>query len=277
MAAEHSDVNVATAVPSVPVDWNEDNVKDLGITFAPVSDNTSEFTRSEIRSKIPQRYFDVKMTFTWHGEESQYLRVDDAVVPYVPPPTHTKGARGSNTARYGAKYVYASLPKVLLDHIVNEAAVHGYRVHPGEPRMPSTEEDWWVTLNIAKNSKVRMERKRGEGHKDASLSRIFLASKMGVTANVILSLKLKCGLDEVAKDDGTYYDFDEDSPVTPGDDQEWNIGSSMAVMTISDVGIDVPPPQRVGRASASVPANFATTEADAGSDELAAKLKAFGI
>lgn len=271
--------DITTAVPNVPVEWNEDTVKDLEVEFAPVSDNTSEFTRTELRNKTPQRYFDVKLTFRYNGEESQYLRVDDGVVPYVHPPPPRKGGRTGtqNASRYGSQYVYASLPRVLLDHIVNEAAAHGYRVYPGEPRMPSTEDDWWVTLNIAKNSKVRMERKKGEGHKDASLNRIFLATKMGVTTNVILSIKLKCSLEEVTKDDGTYFDFDEPSPVYPDEEQEWNIGSAMAAMTICDVAVDVPPPERTGRPSASVPANFATTEADAGSDELAEKLKRFNI
>lgn len=30
---------------------------------------------------------------------------------------------------------------------VNDAA-HGYKVHLGEPRMPGTEEHWWMALNI---------------------------------------------------------------------------------------------------------------------------------
>ena len=65
--------------------------------------------------------------------------------------------------------------------------------------------------------------------------------------------------------------------ICEGDDQECNISSSTAVMTVCHVGIDVPTPQRVGRALASVPVKFGTTEPDAGSDELAVKLKSFGI
>ncbi|KAJ5111044.1 hypothetical protein N7532_001579 [Penicillium argentinense] len=123
------------------VEWNEDTVKDLEIEFAPVSDNTSEFTRTELRSKIPQRYFHVKLTFRWNGEESQYLRVDDGVVPYVHPPPPQKGGRtgSQNLSRYGSQYVYASLSRVL-DHIVNEDAARGYSVFPGEHRMPSIED-----------------------------------------------------------------------------------------------------------------------------------------
>lgn len=270
------DAEVATAVPATPVDWDEDTVKNLGITFAPVADNTSDFTRTELRDKIPQRYFDVKMTFNWDGQESQYLKVDDAVIPYVPPPKPQAG-RKAGTNKYGSSYVYASLPRILLDHIINEAAVHGYHVIAGEPRMPSTEDDWWMTLNLSKHARIKIERTKGEGHTDASLSRIFLATKLGVTSNVVLSLKLKCSLLEETKDDGTYFGFDEASPVQPGDDTQWAIGSSMAAMFIADIGIDVPPPTRIQRSVNDVPKTFTTTEADAGSDELSRKLKAFNI
>lgn len=271
-----TEAELATAVPAEPTSWDEDTVKNLGITFAPVADNTSDFTRTELRDKIPQRYFDVKMTFNWDGQESQYLKVDDAIIPYVAPPKPQAG-RKSGPNKYGSNYVYASLPRVLLDHIINEAAVHGYNVIAGEPRMPSTEDDWWMTLNLNKHARVKMERKKGEGHTDASLSRIFLASKLGVTSNVVLSLKLKCSLQEEVKDDGSYYGHDEGSPVQPDDNTQWAIGSTMPAMFISDIGVDVPPPTRVQRSINDVPKNFTTTDADAGSDELTSKLKAFGI
>lgn len=260
------EAEVATAVPAVPVDWDEDSVKNLGITFAPVADNTSDFTRSELRDKVPQRYFDVKMTFNWDGQESQYLKVDDAVIPYVPPPRAQAGRKAAPN-KYGSGYVYASLPRVLLDHIINEAAVHGYHVIAGEPRMPSTEEDWWMTLNLSKHARIKMEREKGAGHTDASLSRILIATKLGITSNVVLSLKLKCSLPETTKDDGMYYEHDEPSPVQPTDDTQWAIGSSMAAMFIADIGIDVPPPTRIQRSVNDVPKTFTTTEADAGRSE----------
>lgn len=265
-------------VPDVPVVWDEDTLKNLTIDFAPRADNTNEFTRTEVRSKVPRRYYDVKLSFEWNGKTSSYLKADDGIIPYVPPRpprNNRKGAPPQNN--YGRSFVYASLPRGLLDRIINEAANHGYRVHPGDPKMPSNDDDWWVTLNISQGAHVKMERKKGAGHTDASLSRIFMASKLGVAANLVLSLKLKCSVDEAVKEDGTYYDFDEASPAVPDEDTIWTLTSSAAAIYITDVGVDVAPPVRETGSAAAVPASFATTEADSAADDMEEKLKKLGI
>lgn len=274
--ANRTEEATATAVPAELTEWDADNVRNLGISFAPVADNTSEFTRTALRNKIPQRYFDVKMTFAWDNEQSPYLRVFDAVIPYVPPPKPQHGTKPP-VSKYGTGYVYASLPRALLDHIVNEAADHGYNVMAGEANMPSDKDDWWVTLNLNKNAQVKVERRVGEGHTDANLSKIFLRTKLGVTSNIILSLKLKCSLEEVKKDDGEYYGHDEVSPVVPDENTLWNIGSTMASMVVSDICVDVPPPVRTRRVANEVPQNFAAVEADAGTEQLSAKLASFNL
>ncbi|KAF7585160.1 hypothetical protein BBP40_012061 [Aspergillus hancockii] len=263
-------------VPNVAVDWDSDAAQKLEVIYADRADNTSEFTRNSLRDKIPRRYFDVKMSFAWENDTSAYLRVNDAIIPYVPPRGKPKKG-GAPSNNYGKGYVYASFHRVLLDRIVNTAASHGYRVHPGDPKMPSTDEDWWITLNISEGARIKMERKKGAGHTDTSLGRLFMASKKGIAANVILSLKLKCSVEEHVKEDGTYYDHDEPSPAMPDEDTVWTLSSSVATMYVTDIDIDAMPPARETRSAAAPPQSFVTTEADAASDDLAAKLKRMGI
>ncbi|KAL1966807.1 hypothetical protein VTN77DRAFT_3772 [Rasamsonia byssochlamydoides] len=271
-------VEEAVAVPDRAVEWTPESVKNLEITFAQIADNTSEFTRTEIRSKVPKRYYDVKLSFAWEGKESPYLRMDEAIIPYVPPRIQRKGARGgAGNNAYGSRYVYAALPRCVLDHIVDEAVAHGYRVALGDPKMPSTSEDWWVTLNFSTGAHVKIERQKGAGFTDTSLGRIFLASKRGVSANIIMSVKLKCSVDEATKEDGTFYDWNEASPAVPDNDTEWVISSSISGMFITDVGVSVDPPPRDTSSATAPPKAFVPTEADRGSDELAEKLRALGI
>lgn len=75
-----------------------------------------------------------------------------------PPPKKKKRAHAIVRACIDMASVRLRFPAV-----VNEAAVCGLKVHPGESRMPSMEEDWWVTFNISKNTKAHMERKGGGG------------------------------------------------------------------------------------------------------------------
>ncbi|KAL3440022.1 hypothetical protein BJX65DRAFT_291235 [Aspergillus insuetus] len=267
-----------TAVPDVQVDWNDESVKDLGIQFAEIADNTTEFTRFEVRTPEPRRYFDVKMTFTWKGKLGSYLKGDDAVIPYVPPrETRRSNRRGAPPANnYGKGFVYACLPRALLDHILNEAASHGYKVAPGEARVPSTADDWWITLNLAKN--VSVKRPKNGAMVDASIPRIFMTTKKGISANVIMSVKLKCSVPEAVKEDNVYYEWDEfDSPAQPTDDQLWTISCSTAEIRITDIDMDVLPPEIVSAYSKREPPKFAVTEADAGSADLEDKLKALGL
>lgn len=115
-------------------------------------------------------------------DASRYLGLgDDAIIPYVPPrpPKSNRDRSAVPANNYGKPYVYASLPRVVLDRIVNEATNHGYRVHPGDPKMPSADEDWWLTLNISQGAHVKMERAKGKGFKDTSLSRIFMGVQEG--------------------------------------------------------------------------------------------------
>ncbi|PWY90549.1 hypothetical protein BO94DRAFT_593418 [Aspergillus sclerotioniger CBS 115572] len=99
------------AVPNERVEWDTDTAHSLHVAFAPVSDNTSDFTRNNLRNKIPRRYFDVKMTFAWQGVESVFLRADDGIIPYVFPPAKAKKTAGQATS-YGKSYVYAAAVKV---------------------------------------------------------------------------------------------------------------------------------------------------------------------
>ncbi|KAL4864624.1 hypothetical protein BDV12DRAFT_200953 [Aspergillus spectabilis] len=275
-----ADAEEHIAVPQNAVEWDDDTVKGLEIHFAEISDNTTEFTRYEVRTPEPRRYFDIKMTFSWQGMLGSYFKADDAVIPYVPPKdTRRSSRRGAPpTNNYGKGFVYAGLPRPLLDHILNEAASRGYHVASGEDRIPSTAEDWWITLNLAKNVSTKMSRKKGAPFTDASLPRIFMTSKKGITANLIMSIKLKCSVPEALKDDGTYYDWDElSSPAQPAEDQLWHISCSTAEIRITDIDVDVPPPQIVYSATKRAPPKFAVTETDAASDALEGKLKALGL
>jgi hypothetical protein len=79
-----------------------------------------------------------------------------------------------------------------------------------------------------------------------------MASKNGVMANVILSLKLKCSVEEQLKEDGTYYEHNELSPAAPDDHTLWLISSRAVAMFITDIDIDAAgPTSDTNRASAS--------------------------
>jgi hypothetical protein len=55
------------------------------------SGNASQFTRSEIRTAVPRRYLGVKLSFSWDGNESAFLRMDDGKIPYISPRNPGKG------------------------------------------------------------------------------------------------------------------------------------------------------------------------------------------
>ncbi|KAL4800344.1 hypothetical protein BDV19DRAFT_384698 [Aspergillus venezuelensis] len=258
-----------TTVPNVAVEWNEETVRDLGIQFEEVADNTSEFTRFDIKTPEPRRYFDVKMTFSWNGQIGGFLRADDAVIPYVPPKDSSRSSRrgAPPTNNYGKGYVYVCLPRVLLDRIVNKAATHGHMVALGEEKIQSTKKDWWITLNLSKKARIRMSRKKGDKPTDTSIACIFMSSKMGVTANVIMSIKLKCSVPEATRDDGTYYDWNEmDSPPRPDESTMWYISYSTAEIRITNVGIKVQPPVINYTFTKQKALEFVLTDADEASE-----------
>ncbi|RHZ46255.1 uncharacterized protein CDV56_103216 [Aspergillus thermomutatus] len=109
------DAKPVVPVPSAPVAWDDDTVKSLDVVFAPIGDNTNEFTRDEIRTKVPRRYFDIKLSFQWDGQESVYLKADDSVIHYVPPrpPRGNRGKSAVPVNNYGISRVVHSMARVL--------------------------------------------------------------------------------------------------------------------------------------------------------------------
>jgi len=262
--------------PVGPEEWTPDNVLLLGISFAPLVDNTSDFTRNTIKSKIPRRYFDMKMTFTWDGKESEYLRVNGACAPYVPPPTSRKTGGRVPAIKYGTEYVYAGVPRCLLDRIKECAEMTGAKAVPGG-KLVSTDEDWWMTLSFTTNTTVKVY--QNGVAKNVSLARIFAATNKGVMCNVFLSMKLKCSVQEEKREDGNYYEWNENSTAVPNPSTEWQIAPTLVSAVVTDINMEMEPPAKSedGKYRAQEAPVFAPSEADIANDELSSALSQLGI
>ena len=282
MSTQQTSAAAAAAVAAAshePVTWTAETGQGLVVMMSAMNDNTSEFTRSNLRGKgPPKRYYDSKLTFVCGDSQSQFLRLNEAIIPYVPPRAPSRPSQSSAASAYGSQYAYACFPRAVLDRLLDQTAVHKYRVDSaGDAKLQSNDEDWWTTLNFAPNCQVKGQTKAGGALQSISLPRVFLASKLGVIANVVVTVKVKCAIDEARKEDGSYYDWSEESPAIPNTETVWSVATSAVALYVVDMNIDVDPPARQAAAALTAPVEFAATSADLAGDSLAGKFAALGL
>lgn len=235
-------------------------------------DGTTVYTRDEVDAKAGKahRYYSHPITFGVDGQTSNYLKCNEVLVPYVPPPPAKKD---SPPANYGVGFIYAALPPSLLDAIANAAAESGLVVSLTEPRILSTKSDWWVTISLNEKNPVKVcldgENKR------VSLARIFTTTKAGVSLNAVLSIKLKCKIEESKDDNGQYLPWYNPDPVYPNENDIWTVAVQMHTAFLDDTEIAVALPAKPAfQSNAPV---FKPREEDKAKDALVAKLRKLNI
>lgn len=265
----HAEVPIGTGI------WDEKELPKLKVNIGDLKDNTTAFTRGMNAGKpggTVMRYYERPVTFTFNGETSLYLAHRDVYIPYIPPPP-TQGR--SNPSKYGVSYVYACLVRGIAQAIANDASQQrGLLVATSEPKVASTEDDWWVTLNFQSTSKVFNVQKEGK-QEPVVLARILNAMKSTLTCTLVVSMKLKCSLEELKGPDGKYMSLEESTHPGPDSNTMWNIAVTPANAVITGMDQQVIPPERT--TGAPEPVVFAPSADNDASQKLLEELAKLGI
>lgn len=254
--------------PSSALEWNDKNITELTVVVGNIHDNTSAFTRSNPSGK-DKRYFEIPLTFSANGVSSSVISVNDVVVPYVPPPPAASGRK----SKYGKEFIYGSISPVVIDHILNAAALKGYSVQKGDIGLIQEADSVWCTLNIGKNCLI----KTPTGH---TLPLILAKTKAGVMANFGFTMKLKCSLQEgVDPETNELYGID-DHIIKPGDEDVWSLNITSSWGWVVDVNLDILPPKSSGLKPSKAPVTHVApppTDGDQLTDEVLKKLQSFNL
>ncbi|KAK3946794.1 hypothetical protein QBC32DRAFT_329032 [Pseudoneurospora amorphoporcata] len=248
-------------------EWVDSNINELKITFDDVKDNTSEFTRTKVKDGGSKRYFDVKIKFSASGVSSGHVTLNEVLVPAQAPRDTT------SENKYGNTFYYASISPDFMKHLQKAAREAGFEVPLQDPSLISeSEEDCWWTINAAKGSKVTIA-----GEPEKTLAYVMRATGYsGVFANLVVTAKLKCTMEEaVNPETGTYYGV-KGSPVWPGVNVEWKLNLVSSWGYITDIGIDIAPPSNTSGFGEPAPVP-SITDSDKPSNLLLDKLKNLSI
>lgn len=245
---------------------------ELAVFLGDIKDNTSEYTRTKVKSPVPMRYYEIPLTFTVDGTTSEFLRCNNVIVPYVPPPPPRKDG-SANVSRYGSSFVYANIEKVILDTIAEAAAASGYVVRMGEERVVTTPEEWWCTINLSEENRFTWD--VGGVSKLFPFARVLQASKKGVLANCIFGIKLKLSQEEDKAEDGSHLPWNHNNASPPDAGAVWKVAVKLHSAKVVDTDVEIAPPEVLRQGAANV--TFESRKEDEANDALVQRMRTLGI
>ncbi|KJZ69349.1 hypothetical protein HIM_11260 [Hirsutella minnesotensis 3608] len=158
--------------------WTPELLNRIQVEIDDVKETTSPFTRS----KNPgNRYWKAYVHFKFEKFESKIIKMTDCDVPHI---------KASN---YGTDFIIARLQKSVGDKIVAEALKKDIVVSLDDKRVPSDENNWWLTINNT-SGRIGTINPRGE-FDPKDLGAIFKATEEGVKLNLDLVFSLKLTLE----------------------------------------------------------------------------------
>lgn len=164
----------------VITDWTPEMLDLVDIQVSQPIETTNDFTRSKQRAA---RYWSSEVKFSYTDPDSNkeftsgVIKMAGNDIPRV------------DSASYGGDFFYATCNRAIGDAIVAAAAKKNITVTIDDEKTVSNQNQWWKTINKAKN-RIGVLNSSGEFNaKD--LHNIMLKTEAGIKASLDVSIKLK--------------------------------------------------------------------------------------
>ncbi|KAI1007506.1 hypothetical protein K3495_g714 [Podosphaera aphanis] len=222
--------------------WTDAMARELKLYVPPLDGNaetTNELTRV---TKPDARYWKAAIRFGLNDTQQDHLRIEGVGIPYV------KGQT------YGQTYLYVALPRQLRDAFERRLG----ESCPVETRERSLSPSiiWWKTVNKVTDKSFGVVLRNGFVPKN--IGHILNTTGKGVTVTANMKFYLKAATAN-------------NRPISAGVTR--TVGVELIRAYITDVNVDIEPPERA--ASASTPAVALPT--DVATEDLLGKLNAMGL